>query len=143
MYYVAMKGAYNEGLGGGKTIRGIERNRVIGDGIAYGNFELRWKFAKFQMINQNFYLALSGFFDTGRAIQYVDIDDAVNNINWEENGENPDDYFAIGTESFHSSFGGGLHIAMNQNFIIAVDYGRALSEKDGSSGLYIGLNFLF
>lgn len=140
MYYATMKGAYNEGLGGGKTIRGIERNRVIGDGIAYGNFELRWKFAKFHFINQNFYLAVSGFFDTGRAIQYVDTEDAVNNLPDEIN---KDDYFDIGSESFHSSFGGGLHIAMNQNFIIAVDYGKALNEKDGTSGLYIGLNFLF
>ncbi|PLX11194.1 MAG: hypothetical protein C0598_08715 [Marinilabiliales bacterium] len=138
MYYVGMKGAYNEGLGGGKTIRGIERNRVIGDGIAYGNFELRWKFYKFQLINQNFYLALSGFFDTGRAIQYVDVntDNVPGSIDQTE-------FFDIGSENFHSGYGGGLHIAMNQNFIIAVDYGRALSEKDGTSGLYIGLNFLF
>ncbi|NOY51689.1 MAG: hypothetical protein GXO88_14145 [Chlorobi bacterium] len=140
MYYVTMKGAYNEGLGGGKTIRGIERNRIIGDGIAYGNFEMRWKFWNFHFINQNFYMALSGFFDTGRAIQYVKIDDAVNNL---PPGVNKDDYFGLGSESFHSSFGGGLHIAMNQNFILAIDYGRALSEKDGSSGIYIGLNFLF
>ncbi|RLD64072.1 MAG: hypothetical protein DRI95_10965 [Bacteroidetes bacterium] len=143
MYYVTMKGAYNEGLGGGKTIRGIERNRVIGDGLFYGNFELRWKFAKFYFMNQNFYLALSGFFDTGRAIQYINTEDAINNIDWEANGENPDDFFDVGGESFHSGYGGGLHIAMNQNFIIAIDYGRALSKKDGLSGLYIGLNFLF
>ena len=143
MYYVTMKGAYNEGLGGSKTIRGIERNRVIGDGIAYGNFELRWKFWKFHLINQNFYLALSGFFDTGRVIQYVDMEDAVNNLPETDGDFVKSDYFDLGSESFHSGFGGGLHIAMNQNFIIAVDYGKALSEKDGSSGLYIGLNFLF
>jgi outer membrane protein assembly factor BamA len=140
MYFVTMKGAYNEGLGGAKTIRGIERNRVVGDGIVYGNFELRWQFWYFSFINQNWYMALSGFFDTGRVIQYIDIENAVN--------ENvPDDekevYFDLGAENFHSGFGGGLHIGMNQNFIIAVDYGRALSAKDGTSGLYIGLNFLF
>jgi len=32
---------------------------------------------------------------------------------------------------------------MNQNFVIAVDYGRALDPDDGESGLYIGLNFLY
>lgn len=140
MYYVGMKGAYNEGLGGGKTIRGIERNRVIGDGIAYGNFELRWKFVKFNFINQNFYCALSGFFDTGRVIQKIDIEDKVNEL---PEGVVESDYFDLGAENFHSGYGGGLHIAMNQNFILAIDYGRALSEKDGTSGLYIGLNFLF
>ncbi len=39
--------------------------------------------------------------------------------------------------------GAGLHIVMNQNFVVAVDYGRALDKGDGESGLYIGLNFLF
>ena len=145
MYYVTMKGAYNEGLGGGKTIRGIERNRVIGDGIAYGNFELRWKFVNFRLLNQNFYMALSGFFDSGRVIQYVDIEDDVNKLpdTDPETGFVKADYFDIGAENFHSSYGAGLHIAMNQNFILAIDYGKAISEKDGTSGLYIGLNFLF
>jgi hypothetical protein len=41
------------------------------------------------------------------------------------------------------SYGLGLRIAMNQNFIIAVDYGRATDSRDGSSGFYIGLNYLF
>lgn len=140
MYFVTMKGAYNEGLGGGKTIRGIERNRVVGDGIVYGNFELRWQFWYFSFINQNWYMALSGFFDTGRVIQYIDIENPVNeNV---PEGER-DQYFDLGSENFHSGFGGGLHIGMNQNFIIAIDYGKALSKKDGTSGLYIGLNFLF
>jgi len=144
MYYVTMKGAYNEGLGGAKTIRGIERNRVIGDGIVYSNFELRWQFWFFSFINQNWYMALSGFFDTGRVIQYINIEDAVDNaeISYPA-GENQSDYFDFGAENFHSGYGGGLHIAMNQNFIIAIDYGRALSKKDGTSGLYVGLNFLF
>jgi hypothetical protein len=46
-------------------------------------------------------------------------------------------------ESFHNSVGAGLRIAMNQNFIIAIDYGKALDKRDGNSGVYIGLNFLF
>jgi hypothetical protein len=32
---------------------------------------------------------------------------------------------------------------MNQNFVIAADYGIAANEQDGSSGMYIGLNYLF
>ena len=144
MYYATMKGAYNEGLGGAKTIRGIERNRVIGDGIVYGNFELRWQFWYFTFINQNFYMALSGFFDTGRVIQYVDImknADIPDDVNQDEYFDK--DYLNPHSDAFHSGYGGGLHIGMNQNFIIAIDYGRALSKKDGTSGLYIGLNFLF
>jgi len=32
---------------------------------------------------------------------------------------------------------------MNQNFVIAADYGKATNEQDGTSGRYIGLNYLF
>jgi hypothetical protein len=144
MFYSKMVGAYNEGLGGAKTIRGIQRNRVVGDGFVFGNFELRWKVVKFIWFNQNFYIALSGFYDTGRDIQYTNVQNIVENENivYPE-GESQADYFNFGAESFHNAVGAGLHIAMNQNFIVAVDYGRALNKQDGESGLYIGLNFLF
>lgn len=143
MYFVTMKGAYNEGLGGAKTIRGIERNRVLGDGIVYGNFELRWQFWYFSFINQNWYMALSGFFDTGRVIQYIQIQDGVDPSVFEDPDYFDTAYLNPYSDGFHSGFGGGLHIGMNQNFIIAIDYGRALSINDGKSGLYIGLNWLF
>jgi hypothetical protein len=32
---------------------------------------------------------------------------------------------------------------MNENFIIAADFGKAFNEQDGNSGFYIGLNYLF
>lgn len=144
MYFSKMTGAYNEGLGGIKTLRGIKRNRIIGDGWLMGNFELRWKFVNFQWINQNWYMALSGFFDTGKVIQYIDVQNTVEStiVDYPE-GESQADYFKFQPDSWHNSVGAGLHIAMNQNFIIAIDYGKALNPQDGNYGLYIGLNFLF
>src|SRR5665648_205281 len=53
------------GLGGSKTIRGILRNRVIGEGFVYGNAEIRWKLYRAIILNQNFYVALAGFADAG------------------------------------------------------------------------------
>jgi hypothetical protein len=52
-------------------------------------------------------------------------------------------YFQYKAEKLHTSAGAGLRIVMNENFIVAVDYGRALSDQDGKSGMYIGLNYLF
>lgn len=144
MYFSKMTGAYNEGLGGVKTIRGIKRNRIIGDGWLMGNFELRWKFVEFQWLNQNWYLALSGFFDTGKVVQYIDVQNIVENTSVSYPGnETQADYFKFQPDNWHNSVGGGLHIAMNHNFIVAVDYGKALNPQDGDNGLYIGLNFLF
>jgi len=71
MYMSKMNGAYSEGLGGAKTLRGILRNRIVGDGIVYGNFEFRWKVFSTVWFNQNFYFALSTFFDTGRVIKIM------------------------------------------------------------------------
>ena len=133
IFYARSTAAYNEGLGGSKTLRGILRNRVVGDGILYGNFEFRWKFVKFHLANQNFYFALNTFFDSGTVIQRYDVN---------QNLHQPD-YFNFQTEGLHNSAGLGLRIAMNQNFILAIDYGKALNDQDGSSGIYVGLNFLF
>lgn len=144
MYMSRMNGAYSEGLGGSKTLRGVLRNRVVGDGIVYGNFEFRWKVFNAHWFNQNFYFALSTFFDTGRVIKNYEVEDAVKDLPDSEYA--PDvkkDYFDFGAETFHNTVGAGLHIAMNQNFILAIDWGKALNEQDGNSGLYVGLNFLF
>jgi|FLOH01.1.fsa_nt_gi hypothetical protein len=144
MYMSKMNGAYSEGLGGSKTLRGILRNRVVGDGIVYGNFEFRWKVFRTHLFNQNFYFALSTFFDTGRVIKDFEVEEPVNKlIPSDYLPDKKENYFDFGAETFHNSVGAGLHIAMNQNFILAIDYGKALNKQDGNYGLYIGLNFLF
>jgi len=137
LYPSFLRTATSEGLGGGGTMRGILRNRVVGDAMGMGNFEFRWKFFKTVVFNQNIYLALSGFFDTGRVFVKME-QDKIDKL-----PENIKSVYFTDKESFHNSLGAGIHIAINQNFIVAVDWGKALDERDGTSGLYIGLNFLF
>ncbi len=138
-----MTGSTSEGLGGSKTLRGIRRNRVVGDGIFFGNAELRWKFARFQLKNNNFYLGLNGFMDFGQVTDKIDF--VLNNTSLTELSlaNNEKDYFDWGAEEMHVSYGAGLRIAMNENFIIAIDYGLAADKRDGTSGFYMGLNYLF
>jgi hypothetical protein len=130
-------GALSEGLGGAKSIRGLYRNRVVGDGFMYGNLEMRWKAVRFKFINNNFYIGLNAFTDFGRVTKKIDIDKQIAQI------ENSSNYFAPGAEKFHIGYGAGLRIVMNQYFVIAADYGRAVDPQDGKSGIYIGLNYLF
>ena len=137
MAYSFYKGVLSQGLGGGKTIRGVLRNRVVGDAFVYGNFEFRWKVFHTQIMSQNLYIALNGFFDTGRTLREYDID---------KSSIDPADlalYFDQEDDSFHNSAGGGIRFALNQNFIVAVDYGVSLDKRDGTSGMYVGLNYLF
>jgi hypothetical protein len=125
-----------DGLGGAKSIRGVLRNRVAGDDFAYGNIELRWKFLRTMIGKQNVYLALSGFLDGGMVTSDYKLPETTD----------PEavEFLAKGSdEKLHLGAGAGFHFVMNQNFVIAIDYGRALDPNDGKGGLYIGLNFLF
>lgn len=125
-----------DGLGGAKTIRGILRNRVVGEDNLFGNLEFRWKFFNTVIFNQNVYFAINAFTDFG----LVTTDYKLNLTNV------PDEYlylFPDDKEKAHISYGGGLHIALNQNFVVAINYGIAADKRDGNRGLYIGLNWLF
>jgi hypothetical protein len=126
-----------DGLGGAKTMRGILRDRVVGEDVAFANFEIRWKFIRTVVAKQNIYLALSGFTDMGLVTREYKVD-TKNVPDTERKIFFPDD-----NEGIHQSLGAGFRVGLNENFIVAVDYGRALDERDGDSGLYINLNWLF
>jgi outer membrane protein assembly factor BamA len=132
-----LKTVTSEGLGGFTTLRGILRNRVVGDGYFLGNVEARWKFARFRFMNNNFYLGLNGFLDFGKVTKKIDVKPINFSLPLEQG------YFDYGAEKMHYSYGAGLRIAMNENFIIRADYGMAADKRDGTSGMYIGLNYLF
>lgn len=125
-----------DGLGGSKTLRGVLRNRVVGDAFAFGNAELRWKFLSARVLNQEVYLAMNFFADAGMVLRKIDVEPPPGM-------EQAARYFANDEESLHTTLGAGLKVVLNRNFIVSADFGRALDERDGGSGLYIGLNFLF
>lgn len=127
----------SDGLGGAKTLRGVLRNRVVGDGILLTNFEGRWKFWHTKLFKQNVYLGLNAFWDSGRVVKNIKVD--TRNVPEDQY----DFYFDEKAEQLHHTLGGGLRFVMNENFIVAVDYGIPLDDRDGESGIYIGLNFLF
>ena len=64
-----------DGVGGSKTVRGVMRNRVVGEGFAYGNLELRGKILRTKFLKQNFYIALSTFLDAGMVTQKYELPD--------------------------------------------------------------------
>jgi hemolysin activation/secretion protein len=115
----------------------VLRNRIVGDGVAFGNVELRWKFFKSVLFKQNIYLGLTAFLDGGMVVQDHKI--YTNTM--------PDDqksfFFNTSADRLHMATGLGLRIAINDNFIIAVDYGMSMNKQDGTNGLYIGIVNIF
>ncbi len=133
-----------DGVGGSKTVRGMMRNRVVGEDFLYGNIELRWKFVRFKLFNQNFYLALSGFLDGGMITGDYELDlSGISDVDLYGVTVDAASLFTS-DEKLHLGTGAGFHIAMNENFVIAVDYGIPLNDQDGfKNAIYIGLDFLY
>lgn len=132
--------AANQGMGGARSIRGVLRNRVIGEDIAFGNFEFRYKFLKFEAFKQQFYLGTNIFFDSGIILRPIDIA-GFDTMSAAVKSELMLKDYEKG--KFHSAAGIGLKIGWNENFIISVDHGRAFNQQDGKAGTYINLNYLF
>jgi hypothetical protein len=110
-----------------------------------GNVELRWKPVYFKFLKQDCYLGLNGFFDFGRITKNIDLPDNLESTfdNYYEGSETYSDYFKPETEKLHMSAGTSIMLVMNQNFVIAIDIGKAFNEQDGNIGFSIGLNYLF
>ena len=74
-----------EGLGGGNSLRGIVRNRILSDGFAFANVELRLKLWKFKIGKENFYVGINPLFDAGMVLQPYSLDKNVIENNIKEN----------------------------------------------------------
>jgi len=143
-YYTDSK-QIRDGFGGAKTVRGVLRNRIVGDAVAFGNLEFRWKVVKTYFLKQNLYIALSAFCDGATVVTPYKFDmtnvPATLDIDGKLYPQN--EWFKNKSEGLHLGYGGGVHFALNENFIVAFDYGMAAKKDDGKSGLYINLNWLF
>ena len=139
---------YTEGLGGNASVRGINRNGVVGNGMAWLNTEFRWRIVNFRFINQNFHIAVNPFFDMGRVIQSYRLEEQKNAYEILKSQYNmPNEYnpfYSGKEEALHATAGCGLKIVMNRNFVISVEMAHALDERDGQK-LWnnIGFNYLF
>jgi len=145
-----LTGATSEGLGGSSTLRGVKRNRVVGDAFIFGNIELRWKPIYFKFFKQDCYLGLDAFYDFGMVTKKIKMPDNLESVFYETNTisniyttDSFSDYFRPGTEKLHQDAGISIMLVMNQNFVIAIDMGKAFNAQDGNIGFSIGLNYLF
>ena len=150
-----------EGLGGANSLRGIMRNRILANGFAYANIELRTKVAKFDIGSQHFYIGLAPFFDLGVITQPYELDEAtIKDKHTADLNNNPkytlplDKYFVLDengnidqSEVYmpHMAAGLGLKIAMNENFVFSVDWAMALDKRDNAkwANFYIKMGYLF
>ena len=145
------KNIITDGLGSISSVRGTVVNRLQGNSYAWANFELRWSFAKFRWINQNWAIALNPFFDMGMIVAPYRLEQMKSLLQDDTRVATVGnkvytvaDLYTQQAEKFHMSAGAGLHVIMNQNFNIACELGKCFSQSDGTGlGMRIGLNYLF
>ena len=132
-----------DGIGGYRTVRGILRDRVQGLDAGFFNAEFRWKFVRFPLWKQNIYLGLNAFLDGGIVTRKYDISYRGDEDNVFMRQEYEKYINTTYFDRFHLAAGGGFRIAINQNFIIAIDYAVPFDKQDGNGSLYINTGFLF
>lgn len=146
--YMTVMGEKNdlEGMGGFFTVRGIMRTRVLGLDMAAYNAELRWRFCKFNLGKQNIALGLNLFSDGTMATRQLDMS-GLNSIT-----EKFVPVFNAEKDTPHITVGTGFRFIMNENFIVAVDYGTPVTHfmknsplynQDGTGAFYVNLGYLF
>ena len=144
----------SEGFGSSNTIRGLRENRILAEGMAWANTELRIKLFKFTLAHQYFYIAVNPFFDAGiitkpyKADALAKIADSEGKIYDPAfnllTGTTTPIYDASKVNTLIYSGGAGLKIAMNQNFIVSADFAKCFTEgMDAGLWIGIGINYQF
>ena len=151
----------SEGFGSSNTIRGLRENRILAEGMAWANLELRVKLVSFKLFNQYFYIAVNPFFDAGIITKQYKADALFNlakaqgstdpknfqiydpTYNLLTGNQNPI-YDSSKVNRLIYSGGAGLKIAMNQNFIVSADFAKCFTQgMDAGLWIGIGINYQF
>ena len=146
----------SEGFGSSNTIRGVRENRILAEGFAWVNAELRVKLVNFKLMNQYFYVAVNPFFDAGvitkqyRAAEFAKYADSEGKVKINDRGialQNSGEtliYDSTKAGDLLTSAGLGLKIAMNQNFIVSAEFAKCTySGLDAGTWIGIGINYQF
>ncbi|MBO4282264.1 MAG: BamA/TamA family outer membrane protein [Bacteroidales bacterium] len=137
-----------EGLGGANSVRGMMRNRVLARGVAFANAELRTRLFNFKVSKNMFYVGLNPFIDAGMVVQpyeRVATDPRLLTLAG-PNPENPDAFYDESRlYAPHLTGGCGLKVAMNDNFVLSIDWATAFDKQDNGkfSNLYIKMGYMF
>ncbi|MBR4739270.1 MAG: BamA/TamA family outer membrane protein, partial [Bacteroidales bacterium] len=137
-----------EGLGGANSVRGIMRNRILAPGVAFANVELRTRVASLKVGKNMFYLGLVPFVDAGMVVQpYEGVVKDPHQPLGTSDAINDGPIIVDDSRLYDPHFGGelGLKIAMNDNFVLSVDWATAFDKQDNSkfSNLYIKMGYMF
>ena len=120
-------------------MRGLFENRIVADGVAWANVELRIKLFKFTFLNQYFYTAMNPFFDCGLVTQPYRLDRQAAAF-----GEDEKTCATQGSGPATAA-GFGFKLAWNENFIVSARVGPQLRPRARQPDFWFdaGVNYVF
>lgn len=128
---------YSEGLGGFNTLRGLLDSRLVGDGYAWANFELRFRLFSWTMAGTECYLGVNPFFDMGMITNPYRLDEIA-----AATGQSYDNLKSLATK-LHKSAGAGLKLGIADNYILSLEGGKSFNSNDGPMNFAVSLNYIF
>ncbi|MBQ2522406.1 MAG: BamA/TamA family outer membrane protein [Bacteroidales bacterium] len=132
------KQAITEGLGGMTTLRGVLANRLLGDGYAWTNIELRSRIFSFRAFKRfDVDIGLNPFCDLGwiTAPARVGVFSALTGMTEAEVRRE--------TCRTHGDAGVGFKLTLNGSYIVSLEWGMPFRKDDGDYGLFVSMNYIF
>lgn len=125
----------SEGLGSSNTIRGFYCNRMVADGYAWANVEIRIKLFSFTFLRQFFYVAVNPFFDCGAVVQPYRAAEMAAMLATSAGD------IAGSARTFEHSAGAGVKMAWNENFVMSIELAKVLGDECLEMGPGTWINF--
>lgn len=136
---LTMRQTSSEGLGGYNSVRGLVANRLLGNGYAWGNVEMRIRLFEFNLLKRHWAVGTNPFFDAGVITQGYRMEEQAqwhNSSISEIKKEAGKPYLSAGL---------GFKLSMNQNFILSLEVAKVIhtTPEQYPLGFYFNLNYIF
>lgn len=128
---------FSEGLGGYNTLRGLLNSRLVGDGYAWANFELRCRLFSWTIAGMECFLGVNPFFDMGMITNPYRLDEIA------ATGQASYDELKSLATRLHKSAGAGLKFGLGDIYILSLEAGKSFSRNDGPMNLAVSINYIF
>ncbi|MCQ2184506.1 MAG: hypothetical protein MJY62_03745, partial [Bacteroidales bacterium] len=128
---------FSEGLGGDGTIRGMIRRRMVADGYAWGNLDLRLRFATIPIPGGFISMGADPFCDAGVIVQPHKIKEMAS-----MQGVSEADAMRL-ARKVQVSVGCGLNLNVSNAAMISFSLAKSLTNRDTKLGLYLSAGYMF
>lgn len=128
---------FDSGLGGYTTLRGMLVRRLVGDGYAWANAEMRFRLRTWEVKDGTLQLGVNPFFDAGTVVQPFRLSE-FSSAGYGQSGQLMDR-----TRRLHCSAGLGVSLQASDISMISLSAARSLTDADIRFDWCLSAGFVF